>query len=439
MQPSAFRTIFLAAFAAMLTLLSATPAGAVPLYASQTGQKCASCHFGGNFHELTASGREFKLLGYVDGERERIPVSAMLQASMTKISSYNGSDASQFPRDGGLVAQQVSLFSGGKVTDNIGAFVQWTYDGVAHHSNLDNTDIRYANKTKVGDKALIYGLSLNNNPTVQDVFNTVPAWGFPYASPAGGTPAMTPAAGTLIDGGLAQLVAGLNAYVDWNDSLYAEIGGYKTADGVFSFMRAGQDTAANRYVIGGTSPYWRLALHGDSGAHHWMVGTYGMVADIYSDPTDATSPTNRFKDIALDGQYQYASDKNRWSVQTTWIHEKADWNAATIGNGVDNSSDTLDTFRIKGSYFYNNQVGGTVGVFSTTGSQDAPHYSGSANGSPNSRGYIVEADYLPISNVKLAAQYTGYTKFDGASSNYDGSGRNARDNNTLYLLGWLLF
>jgi hypothetical protein len=27
-------------------------------------------------------------------------------------------------------------------------------------------------------------------------------------------------------------------------------------------------------------------------------------------------------------------------------------------------------------------------------------------------------------------------KFDGASSNYDGNGRNASDNNTLYLLVW---
>lgn len=423
----------------MLTFLSAAPAEAVPLYARQTGQKCASCHLGGNFHELTASGREFKLLGYTEGERETIPVSAMLQASMTKISSYNGADASQFPRDGDLVAQQVSLFSGGKVTNNVGAFIQWTYDGIAHHSNLDNADIRYAAKTKIGGKALIYGLSLNNNPTVQDVFNSVPAWGFPYASPAGGTPAMTPAAGTLIDGGLAQQVAGINAYVDWNDNLYAEIGGYKTADGVFSFMRAGQDTVASRYTISGTSPYWRLALHGDNGAHHWMVGAYGMVADIYADPTDAGSPTNRFKDIALDGQYQYGSGQDRWSVQTTWIHEKTDWNLAEIGNGVDNGSDTLNTFRIKGSYFYNNLVGGTVGLFSTTGSSDSAHYSSSANGSPDSRGYILEVDYLPLSNVKLAAQYTGYTKFNGSSSNYDGSGRNAGDNNTLYLLGWLLF
>jgi hypothetical protein len=30
-----------------------------------------------------------------------------------------------------------------------------------------------------------------------------------------------------------------------------------------------------------------------------------------------------------------------------------------------------------------------------------------------------------------------YTKYDGASTNYDGTGRNASDNNTLYLFVWM--
>jgi len=40
-------------------------------------------------------------------------------------------------------------------------------------------------------------------------------------------------------------------------------------------------------------------------------------------------------------------------------------------------------------------------------------------------------------NTKLALQYTMYGKFNGARSNYDGYGRDAADNNTLYLLAWL--
>ncbi len=46
---------------------------------------------------------------------------------------------------------------------------------------------------------------------------------------------------------------------------------------------------------------------------------------------------------------------------------------------------------------------------------------------------------MPWQNVKLLAQYVAYKKFNGDTTNYDGSGRNASDNNTLYLLGWLAF
>ena len=38
--------------------------------------------------------------------------------------------------------------------------------------------------------------------------------------------------------------------------------------------------------------------------------------------------------------------------------------------------------------------------------------------------------------TQLALQYAFYFKFNGAQSNYDGFGRNAWDNNTLYLLAW---
>jgi len=36
-------------------------------------------------------------------------------------------------------------------------------------------------------------------------------------------------------------------------------------------------------------------------------------------------------------------------------------------------------------------------------------------------------------------QYVVYFQFNGAHSNYDGFGRNASENNTLYLLSWFAF
>jgi hypothetical protein len=85
-----------------------------------------------------------------------------------------------------------------------------------------------------------------------------------------------------------------------------------------------------------------------------------------------------------------------------------------------------------------------VSHFSTTGGSDPVLYApapvvGSNNGSPNSNGYILEVDYLPWLNTKLQTQYVGYQKFNGGTTNYDGSGRSASYNNTVYLLLWIAF
>jgi hypothetical protein len=41
--------------------------------------------------------------------------------------------------------------------------------------------------------------------------------------------------------------------------------------------------------------------------------------------------------------------------------------------------------------------------------------------------------------VKFGLQYVHYNKFDGATSNYNGAGRNAGDNNTLFAYAWIAF
>ena len=86
----------------------------------------------------------------------------------------------------------------------------------------------------------------------------------------------------------------------------------------------------------------------------------------------------------------------------------------------------------------------SIGYFSTTGKADPLLYSsspvdGSRTGSPNSNGFILETDYRPWEKTKISLQYISYNKFNGAHSNYDGFGRNASDNNTLYALVWLMF
>src|ERR1019366_9083266 len=102
----------------------------------------------------------------------------------------------------------------------IGTFLQLTYDPRAGGIGMDNADIRYVNHAELGGKPLLYGVSLNKKPTVQDVWNSVPAWGFPFASSSS---APTPGTAALLDGALAQQVAGLGAYAMLNNHLYGEV------------------------------------------------------------------------------------------------------------------------------------------------------------------------------------------------------------------------
>ena len=142
--------------AVVLTAFFAATAQAIPLFNRQTGQNCVACHAGGQFPELTPYGRLFKMTGYTIGQRT-LPVSAMAVASYTKVANTSKSDdpSADFRRTNRLIFATASLFLGGKMTDNIGAFAQITYDPYAArsataafhgHSNADNIDIRYADR-----------------------------------------------------------------------------------------------------------------------------------------------------------------------------------------------------------------------------------------------------------------------------------------------------
>ena len=110
-----------------------------------------------------------------------------------------------------------------------------------------------------------------------------------------------------------------------------------------------------------------------------------------------------------------------------------------------NATDNLQTFKVKGTYYYQRKYGATLAYFNTTGSVDTGLFAptavtGSANGSPNSTGYIMELNYVPVPNVRLMLQYTGYTKFNGGNTGYDGlTARSARDNNLLFANVWVAF
>ena len=426
-------------------LLLPLQANAVPSFTRQTGRPCSGCHT--VFSELTPYGREFKLGGFVAGDKldgQKWPLRLPLTVSgvLSNTSTRKTSDAPDaFPHDRATIVQDVSVYYGGRIAGNVGALVQYKY-----HAAEDNkwatemAEVRYANETTLGkEQQLIYGITVNNNPSIADVYNSTPMWGFPHvASPV----AVMPNAGAIVDNGLASQVGGVGVYTRWNELVYAEVDFYHKGRGVFRPFASGVQIGN---VVDGFAPYWRLALQYESQPHNFEIGTFGMDAKVFPDAAQTSGPTDHFRDIAFDTQYQYIEGEHSVSLHVLYIHEKQAWDGSFPQGMASNPSSTLRTFRTDVHYVYRHRLAGVVQHFSTSGDADTVRYNtgdavgGSASGSPNTSGWTTQFYYLPIQNIQLGAQYTAYEKFNGARTNYSGSGRSAADNNTLYVYAWVLY
>jgi hypothetical protein len=439
------------AIASLALLGGFSPAAhAVPSFARQTGQDCAACHIGAFGPQLTPYGVRFKLGGYTDtdGKDGKVPISAMLVGAYT----HTEKDQAEPPtahtnRNNNVTLDETSVFVAGRLSDNVGAFVQATYDGVEQRSALDQMDLRAVHNLELAGKDTILGLSVNNNPGVQDAFNTMPVWGFPYVtSPVGFS---SGDAATLINGGLEQRVTGVSAYAFWDNSLYAEIGTYRALSQTAQ-SKLGEGRADDMGRLGGNTAYWRLAWMQDMKKQAFQAGVFGLHTDIQPDHL-SSGPTNKYDDVGIDASYQFLGTRQHvGTLYTSYIREKQTNNAFVSSGEAAHRSGDLDEFKINASYYYDQTWGLTLARFMTQGKRDTLLYGdGFANGSPNTAGYTLQGDWTPWgkenswgapwANLRLGAQYTMFDKFNGASHNYDGSGRDAKDNNTLFVFAWTAF
>ena len=430
----------------LFVALNPSSAWAVPSYARQTGLACSGCHYAPP--ELNPAGRRFKLLGYVDraddtkvvkaeGGKSRaaldllasLPLSVMFETSFTATNSPTPTT-----QNGNLqIPQDMSLFLSGAWTSHIGSFLQVTYETQSDHFTSDNTDIRYANKTKLSGKELVYGLDLNNNPTVEDLWNDTPAWGYPWTN---SNVAPTPNASPIINGGLAQDVAGFGGYAMWNNHLYLNMELYRSQHVGGPEPNPGIGAS---YNIRGVAPYWRVAWQESRGLNQFEIGTYGM--HMNSTPQNITGLEDGYTDWAFDTQFDRTLfRKDVLSLRGTYIRENSQlaFSCSPSQLAPTLCGHHLNTFMANVEYHLGTRYSGTLGWFDTSGSADAALYppgavSGNFNGDPKSAGYIANLSVWPWQNVQLAAQYTGYTRFNGAATNYDGANRNASANNTVYL------
>jgi hypothetical protein len=423
-------------------------ARALPSYARQTGLPCNGCHYAPP--ELNPAGRAFKLMAYIDRTKDSnidtppadkrrpgmellktLPLGAWFETSYTSTKSpqpgtQNGNF--EFPQD-------ISLFLAGGWAEHLGSFLQVTYSAQDDHFSMDNTDIRFAQSLKLAKKDFVYGITLNNNPTVEDLWNTTPVWGYPFIAPDS---APTPAPATIITS-LGQDVAGLGGYAMYDQHLYSAFTIYRT-----NHIGSPQPTDGTgaAYNISGVAPYWRVAWQNVGRKNMFEFGGYGI--HVSSTPGAVTGLKDTYTDFGPDVQYDRVFGRDVLSLRGTYLRENSTLNATLAAGGASQAAHHLDTGNANIEYHYGSRISAQFGGFWIGGTTDPLLYpaaalSGSATGGPKSSGYIANFSYWPKQNIDLAVQYTAYTHFNGGSTNYDGSGRNASDNNTLYLLTRFVF
>jgi hypothetical protein len=463
------------ALAGFLAIAYAPPAEALPSFARQTGQPCGACHT--DFAGLTPFGRRFKIGGYTMGggsyrttlfpsddsgngdKKDWVPpISMMAIAGFTNTQASLPPPSDPYKPNNNIVVSPISFFWGGAITDHIGAFAQVTYnapppggfsDPLGHTWTWDNTDVRYADSASLGGFSVTYGITANNNPTVQDPWNTTPAWAFPYAVSTLGN-GFGPT--TAIDGAFAAHVGSVGAYAYINDLLYLEASAYHTLPAT-----AQNDLGTDPFGSPGrlnVAPYWRAAFEPHWGDHWLEVGTFGMIADVHpwsSPPTPpgtgvpitftfATFPqTVNFTDVGFDTQYQYQGNNFWLTVRGSYIREtQFDPNLLLAAN----TTNRLNEARAYASLAYgnDNRIVLTGQYFNTWGTSDPVLYSSNVNFSPNTHGWIAEIAYIPFIssrapgwpwfNARIGLQYTWYNEFNGTTVG-------ASANNTLFAYLWL--
>ncbi|GBE10820.1 hypothetical protein BMS3Abin12_01393 [bacterium BMS3Abin12] len=392
--------------------LASTAVYAVPSFARQTGMPCDACHT--VFPELTAFGRDFKLNGYTLTGMKQIkatgaagsmkinaipPLSVMLQVGFTHVAKtrnvQGGAQNNNVAFPDGL-----SLYYAGEISPHMGTFLQVTMDNSNSGFGFDMADFRYANRATLGGRPLVYGVTLDNSPGMEDVWNTTPAWNYPYIGSS-----------TAPDNGIAQsqlfniMGAGFGGYALWDNHWYGAVSLYRSAAAMGSTDR-----------ISNVAPYWRFAWQGTLPNRAYLeVGTYGLYAKLRQS-SGTPGVFTKYADWAMDSTYQQPlSDGNLLSLHALYLHENQ-----TLTSG----SNILQQFRADANYEIGHRAQASLGYFNSWGS---PGISGTSN----IAGVVAEADYLPWENTKFSLQYTAYTKYAGSST--------ASDNNTLYLNSWLLW
>jgi len=441
------------------------PADALPSFSGQTGAPCAACHVGGFGPELTAFGISFKANGYTlgggTGTWSHVPFNVQFEPSLTNLATNRPTPPAGYGTNNFVTPGCASFLiaAGHSFNGNFGiggiekVWLNLSNGFVAQSGTVASegpSDFKFTKPLTLGDHSLLLGFDLNNKPTEGDPYNTLYGYAFPYI---GVTNGVSPGASPKISA-LNTSVYGMTLYALFDNSLYAQAGVYQTfSTSVLNAMGKG---APSQGFIYGSAPYVRIADQHTWGNNFLEIGALWMDVPLQQIPgLPNQSAQNEFVDWGLDATYQRTLGPNTLAITSNFLAEQQTLTGSFAAGKSTYASDSLDQFRIASSYYWHNGYGVTLGYTATWGSTDPKLYpstalTGSAAGNPNSQAIIAQVDWAPFGvdtthtgypwlNARIGLQYTYYLQFNGGTTNYDGHGRNASDNNALLLFCWLSF
>lgn len=470
------RAAGLGTLAVGLAMLWISPADAVPSFAGQTGAPCSACHVGGFGPELTPFGMSFKVNGYTlgggTGPWSRMPFNVNFMPSYTGLAKDRptapvGYGANNFVTPGCanfIIATGRTYGKGAwgagvleKIYINLG-------DGLVAqrptYIGQGPSDLKLTKPIALkGGHSLLLGFDLNNKTTQGDPYDNAlygsrdsgdgARYFFPYFGP---TNAVAPIARPIINS-LGSNVVGASLYAFFDNSIYAQIGEYQTYS-TDDLTLLGRSNPAVGF-INGSAPYFRLAWQ-----RTWATNFLEVGALYFDAPLNKVSgianplAQNEYRDWGVDLIYQRTFGANTLAVTANYLHEDQDRTASFNAGKTSNRSDTLNQFRVAAAYYWNNTYGATLAYNAISGSSDTKLYptaslTGSAAHSPDTQSIIAEVNWTPFANntgkgfpwynVRVGLQYQYFLEFNGGTTNYDGKGRNAGDNDMLLLYTWWSF
>jgi len=459
------RVLLLGALAAVIACAWARPAAALPSFAAQTGAPCVACHIGGFGPQLTPFGISFRENGYTfsggTGPWAHIPVNLVVSPSYQTQAAAQPSPPAGYSTLNSyfnLLGSGTSVFIAGGHSFGgqfgFGGFEQIGFlqtPGGPLVASEATSDFAITKPISLKDHSLLLGLHFNNTPGAGDPFNTLyNGFAFPYIIPfIGPFPSASPAIAAL-----GTTVYGLTLDALYDNAWYAEGGIYQSWGQ--STLNTMNIAASSLGTIAGGAPYFRIAHQQSWGPNFLEVGGVYMSMPMQNVPgANATTDQNQYVDWGLDATYQRRYGPNILAVTSNLLFENQTLTASSLAGLSANPTNTLTQFRIAASYYWHNTYGLTLAFTSTSGSSDPTLFApaaltGSASGSPNSQAIVAQIDWTPFGNdtthpgypwlnVRVGLQYTDYLMFNGGTTNYDGSARNASDNNTLMLFTWWAF